>query len=446
MSQQPRTIRASIRPTLRTVICFGLSVPLSLVIVTLFPGFWYVSLYLPAAVIALALADAVTMPAAGRLDVTARCPKQIHVGREAILFFYFRTTGRVRGTAMEMLLELEGPAQALLPHTVVMSGDAFEAALPVVPSLRGQIRVTALWLRWRGPLGLAECRRKQLTDDVIDVLPDVKGIHDEALQFFARDAVHGVKTQRMRGEGTEFDALREYAPGMDVRHMDWKRSARHRKLLCKEFRQERNHQIVLGFDTGHLMLEPMDGMSRLDHAIRAGLLLGWVSLRGGDLVGSCAFDARLCGFLKPGQGMPYFAQFQRFAASLAYNTEETNYTLGLAELNSRLNRRALVVLFTDFVDTTSAELLIESLHILLKRHLVVFVTMRDPLLTDLRAARPGDFHAAAEAVIADDFLRDRAIVLERIARLGAHCLDVTARGMSAALLNRYLMIKQRGLL
>ncbi|MDL2210886.1 DUF58 domain-containing protein, partial [Desulfovibrio sp. OttesenSCG-928-O18] len=332
------------------------------------------------------------------------------------------------------------------PVVGVMEQGRLAFDLAVVPKRRGQIAIAALWLRWRGPLKLIEARIRRAVDETIDVVPDVHGIHEAALQFFARDAVFGMKTQRLRGEGTEFEALCEYTQGMDTRFMDWKRSARHRKMLCKEFRQERNHQVVFGFDTGHLMLEPIDGMPKLDHAIKAGLLLSWISLHGGDLVGGCGFDARFRNFIKPGRGMPYFAQLQRFTAGLEYRAEETNFTLGLAELNARLQRRALVVLFTEFVDTIAAELLLESLQLMVKRHVVVFVTLRDPMLARLQGAAPDDFTSVAQSVIADDFLRERSIVLERVARLGVHCLDVPAGTLSAALLNRYLLIKQRGLL
>jgi uncharacterized protein (DUF58 family) len=144
--------------------------------------------------------------------------------------------------------------------------------------------------------------------------------------------------------------------------------------------------------------------------------------------------------------MHQFARFQSFTADLAYRTEETNFTLGLAELNSRLAHRALVVLFTEFVDMIQAELLVESLGWMTRRHAVIFVTMRDPFLEGLRDERPGSFLRAAKAVIADDFLNERSVVLERVARLGVHCIDTPAEGMSAAILNRYLMIKARGLL
>ena len=437
--------KTRIRPTPMAVLLFALSVPAALLVITLFREAWYVSLYLPVFVLAAILADlAMTLPAKA-LFCDIRVPSRLYVGQAG------NVTAKLAadyGKTMPMqgLLEFTGEADDPLPVAGGLVEGGCVLKLPVTPRRRGRVAIEALWLRWRGPLGLIEHIRRLDIDAAIDVTPDVKGIHEAALQFFARDAVYGVKTQRLRGEGTEFDALCEYTQGMDSRFMDWKRSAKHRKLLCKEFQQERNHQVVLGFDTGHLMLEPINGVPKLDHAIKAALLLGWISLHSGDLVGGCGFDARFRHYLKPGRGMPYFTQFQRFSSGLEYGTDETNFTLGLAELNSRLQRRALVVLFTEFVDTISAELLLESLQRMARRHLVVFVTLRDPMLSGLQNRAPKGFLDAAESVVAGDFLRERSIVLEKIARLGVHCLDTPAAGLSSALLNRYLMIKQRGLL
>jgi uncharacterized protein (DUF58 family) len=203
---------------------------------------------------------------------------------------------------------------------------------------------------------------------------------------------------------------------------------------------------VLAFDTGYLMCEPMDGISRLDHAINAGLLLAWISLRGGDLVGTYGFDATTRQYLRPTAGLANFGRIQRATAELAYHHQETNFTLGLAELNLRLQRRALVVLFTDFVDTVTAELLIESMQRVAARHAVIFVTLTDPLLRAVAETAPDRFEQVAEAVIVQDLKRDRRIVFERLARLGIHCLDVPSAGLSVGLINRYLMVKQRGLI
>jgi uncharacterized protein (DUF58 family) len=120
--------------------------------------------------------------------------------------------------------------------------------------------------------------------------------------------------------------------------------------------------------------------------------------------------------------------------------------LGLAELCVRLKRRALIILFTEFVDTITAELLIESLERARSRHVVVLVTLRDNDLQQTIDAEPNSFEAVAESVIAQDIQRDRSVVFERLERMGLHCLDASTANLTIALIVRYLMIKQRGLI
>jgi uncharacterized protein (DUF58 family) len=169
-------------------------------------------------------------------------------------------------------------------------------------------------------------------------------------------------------------------------------------------------------------------------------------LQSGDLVGTYGFDAAVRHYLSPIRGVAGFARIQRATGELDYRHQETNFTLGLAELNVRLKRRALVILFTDFVDTVTAELMIESMQRVANRHVVIFVTQRGSVLQRAVDVQPERFEDITQAVIAHDFLRERSIVFERLERLGVHCLDVPSRGLSVALINRYLLVKQRGLI
>jgi uncharacterized protein (DUF58 family) len=390
--------------------------------------------------------DFMSAPHSKKVGLEASCPRRIFLGRGSEVKVSVTTAGYGRPVRMEALFEASGEMEPPRVVTGATADGALNLSLPVVPLRRGKIVPAAVWLRWRGPLGLVEFIRRDRLDGSVEVTPDIRSVYDEAVRFYASDAEFGTKSQRLRGDGTEFDDLRDYERGMDYRLIDWKSSARHLKILCKEFRQERNHHIMLGFDTGRLMTEPLGGQPKLDRAINAGLLLGRVSLYNGDFLGGCAFDVRFRQFIKPERGTSHFMKFQRFASELAYRAEETNFTLGIAELNARLSRRALVVLFTEFADAIQAELLIESLRWMTRRHVVIFVTFRDPMLAALEAAVPNGFSDTARAVIADDFLRERQIVLERIARMGVHCLDTSAAGLSSSLLNRYLMIKKKGLL
>ncbi|HEY6254874.1 MAG TPA: DUF58 domain-containing protein [Xanthobacteraceae bacterium] len=436
-----------IRPTARMVLIFVGGIPLALFVVIYDPALWPLSFNYGVLVVLAAASDFMLALQPRALAVRIATPDRVAIGERGVIAATLAAPGYRRSVRFELIAEQRGEAQ---PSEIVAgalaAGQEGRIELPVVPTRRGRVSVDRVWLRWRGPLSLIELTKQVGVERTIDVVPNVRGVHGTALQFFVQETIYGIKAQHQKGEGAEFEALREYVPGLDSRFIDWKHSARHRKLVCKEFRTERNHQVIMAFDTGHLMLEPVEGLTRLDHAINAALVLAWISLQGGDLVGTYGFDAVVRQYLGPQRGVSSFPRIQRATAELDYRHQETNFTLGLAELNARLKRRALVILFTDFVDTITAELLVESMQRVANRHLVVFVTQRGSVLQRAVDAAPGQFVDVAKAVIAQEFLRDRSIVFERLQRLGIHCLDVPSQGLSVALINRYLMIKQRGLI
>jgi len=202
---------------------------------------------------------------------------------------------------------------------------------------------------------------------------------------------------------------------------------------------------VLAVDAGQLMAEPVSGVPKLDHAINASLLLGWFCLRTGDRVGLLGFDEKIRTWSEPQGGMHSFQRLQALSAEIDYRRVETNFTLTLADLSTRLKRRSLVVLFTDFLDTVTAELMIENVTRLARRHLVLFVAVKDPSVDSRALARPRDLDALHEAVVATGFSRERGVVLERLRRAGAFCIDATPSEFSMALVNRYIEIKRREL-
>ncbi len=432
------------RPTARAVAVFAIGIPVAFLVVVARPSLWPFSLTYALLVLLVIVADGLVILRWHAITMTVTEPGRLPVGEQGHVRVDISTAPDLRPARFTIVLEQTGYAD--LPATVTAATEAGRLAvlLPIRSDRRGRIVLEALWLRWRGPLGLIEQRRRGSLDRAVDVVPLVRGLRDAALLVLDHDAQYGAKVQRQKGDGAEFETLREHVQGLDNRHIDWKRSARHVKLLSKTFRTERNHQIVLAFDTGHLMLEPIEGKARLDHAIEAGLLLGWVSLKSGDQVGSFAFDASVRQYIPPDGGLPSLSRLQQGVSRLAYANEETNFTLGFAELNQRLKRRALVVIFTEFVDTVTAQLLLESLQRIANRHAIIFVTLQDPLMRQLIRAEPDGFAPVAQTVIAQDLLRERAIVLEKIARMGIHLLDVPVRGLSPGLVNKYLLVKERG--
>ena len=262
------------------------------------------------------------------------------------------------------------------------------------------------------------------------------------MRLFSRNAIAGLKSRAETGDGFEFQALREYTPGMDLRTVDWKQSARHGQMLVKEFRVERNHPVMLVVDSGRLMGEPVAEPPKLDLALNAALLIAYVALILGDRVGLAAFDSRPRVVGKPVAGRQAFSALRRMAAGVDYSTEETNFTLGLSAVGAVLDRRALVVVFTDFADPTSAQLMLESAGRLSTRHLLLFVLFEDAELEAVRRRPPEEPGDVSRAVTADALLREREAVIARLRRLGAEVVEAPAAALGGALIDRYVQLKR----
>jgi uncharacterized protein (DUF58 family) len=392
------------------------------------------------------LADALLAAPPRRLELALAAPRVLGVGRPetARLTAAF---GKGGPREVELAVGVNARLAATPDRQIVRTFEGrAEADVRLEPKRRGEGRIEGVWARWRGPLGLVWLQRQQADGPPVTITPDVASVKEQALRLFARDAPLGAKPLLDRGEGTDFHALKEFQTGMDLGDIDWKQSARHGKLIGREYRTERNHHVLLALDTGRLMSAPAAGLPRIDRAINAALLLAFVSLRMGDRVGLFAFDARPRLASGLASGPAAFPLLQRLCAQIDYSTEETNFTLGLTALAGRLDRRAVVVVFTDFADATSAELMVENVARLMRTHLVLFVVFRDEELESLVGREPQAPEDVARAVIAERLLRQREAVAARLRRLGAQIVDAPADGLATALLNSYIDVKRRGLI
>ncbi len=352
-----------------------------------------------------------------------------------------------RHARLAVLLEREGPGEPWPTATVtVQPGTRASVRLSLTADRRGIVTLTLLHLGWSGPLGLLCTSASTALGRPVAVVPNLPMVRRKALQLLERRESHtGARIERHLGDGSEFEALRDFVVGMDRRAVDWKASARLGKLLCREFRAERDHNVVLCLDTGRLMGEPLQGLPRLDHAIHAALQLGYVCLRTGDRVGLHAFAEGPQQFVAPQAGMPALQAVQTRMAALAYGSHETNFTLGLTDLLQRLPRRSLVVLFTEFVDSITAELMLRNLRWLARRHVLLFVALRDPLVPQLAQRRPTELAGVHRSLVAGELLREREVVLERLRSIGVQVVDCGVDELAVDLIDRYLAVKRREL-
>ena len=391
---------------------------------------------------AVALVD-IVMSASRNREVTVIFPPEVFVGETSdIELELLRMKPGLRGR-LKWPEGLSG--QADFAFSEAPEGHAV-AYVPCRAIRRGTWVFEHLWLMWPSRFGLFEFMPKIDLQLEARVIPNIRLVQSGQVTTKVMSTLYGVKENRAIGDGSEFHQLQDFVPGMDVKAIDWKRSARRRSLVVKELRAERNHHVIIALDNGYLMREEIAGLPKIDHAITAALATAWAAAIGGDLVGYFAYDVQPTAFFAPSPGRAAFTHLRSQTADLSYVSRETNHTLAMAGLNARTPKRSLIIIFTDFIDTTSAELLIENIGILSKRHLVIFVTMRDPSLEKMIDAAPADLDGVAELVSAGQALGERRLVLEKLARLGVTIVDAKPGTVTGQLISTYLDIKARELI
>lgn len=421
--------------------------PLALVAGVLAPAYWFAGLAAAMFLLALIAVDAATGARPGDVEAAFDMPGSVGVGAEFTARVEIRFAGAAPEScevALDTHPSLEAPEG--LQGRLRVEGGIARADIPFRAVRRGTATIGRAWIRWPGMLGLVWKQKRLEIGREILIIPDIAAVRAKSAQLLQRDAMHGLVAQLQIGEGAEFESLAEFRQGMDKRAIDWKQSARHTALVAREYRTERNNNIIIALDSGRIMSEPLGGLPKIDRAVSAALLTAFVALKDGDRVSLFGFDSHPRVATKPASGARAFAQLQHVAAGIDYSDRETNHTLGLATLATGLNRRSLIVVFTDFADTVSAELMLGAVGMLLRRHLVLFVLFRDEELEGLSGAEPEEPEDVVKAVTAASLLRQRRLVVGRLRRMGIHVVEAAREEAGPALVNAYVGLKRRNLL
>ena len=433
-------------PSLRAGVLIAAGAPVAVLFAALSPGLWALGPAWSAAMLLLAALDALV---AGRArSIRLVVPASSELGQAVTIGVEAELSGQtpVRRAQASIAVEPRLVPSGRGDGTLTGSGEpgALSGRIALQPVRRGALVIETLWLRWQGPMGLGWRQVSQASGESVAILPDIAAVRAPALQVFLKEAIFGILARQVRGEGSEFEALVEYQPGFDRRAIDWKSSARHSKLLAREYDTERNNQIVFALDSGSDMCEPVAGLPRIDRAVSAALLTSYVALKAGDQVRLFSFAARperTTGFVS---GSRNFFRLQSEAAQIDYRHEESNYTLALSTLAAQLQRRSLIVVFTDFTDPTSAELMLESVGRLIDRHLLLFVAIEDEELLALVDQAPETSEQVAQSVAAAGLLAQRRLVITRLRHLGVEVIEGRHDEIGTRLMNAYLKIKRRG--
>ena len=333
-----------------------------------------------------------------------------------------------------------------LPRTLQLApGSSTRFDYTLRPTERGDARFEGVHLRVHSPWRLWRRMRVVGPERKVRVYPDFAPLARLALlgAETASRAV-GAHVKRRRGEGTDFHQMREYRVGDSLRQIDWKATARSRKLISREYQDEKNQQLVMLIDTGRRMMAREDALGHFDHVLNASLVVSYLALRQGDGVGLLAAggDSR---WVAPQRGMAAIDTLLRASYDLQPRAVATDYLAAATELSLRQRRRALVMLVTNVRDEDIDDLL-ASVRLLQRRHLVCVASLREKSLDAALGEEVRDLQGALHAGAVARYLEQRTAAHEALRSHRVMVLDVTADELPAALVERYLAVKRDGVL
>ena len=375
----------------------------------------------------------------------------------------------------------------LLSLTLAPGGEE-AASYEILPTRRGDWEFGDLWARYQTPLGLWWRQFKTPAAQTVRVYPDVSEVKRYELQLrLGRASELGLHRLRSRGQGTEYESLRDYTPGDEFKNINWKASARRGRLISTNYEIERDQTIIIALDCGRMMTAlaharaariktttvaniehhahfgavqtdlqvlaapkiALDDasevpLSKLDCAINATVLLAHVAASMGDSVGLLLFADGVKTWVPPRKGRLQTGQIIEALYGAQPQLVEPDYGAAYTYLDARKIRRSLVVTFTDVIDPFASRELLTASATLRRHHSAMCVAISNRDVAELAGQVPQSMEELYEKAMAQKMLSQRAAVFEKLRRQGVGILDVDASALTIATVNRYLELKARG--
>jgi uncharacterized protein (DUF58 family) len=312
----------------------------------------------------------------------------------------------------------------------------------ITPIERGLYSFGAVNVRFMAGWELIVLQRRFPIEAEVKVYPNV--IETKKLQLLSRRqnlSQMGLHALKLKGGGMEFESLRSYVSGDELRSVDWKASARRGKLISREYQLERGQNLMLMLDAGRTMASRGEALTKLDYAVNAALLLTHVAVEQGDRVGLLSFADDVLAHLPLGKGEAQKRGVMETLYALKHRFIESDYRRAFLYSAARLKKRSLIVLFTDLIDPDSSARLISHIVPLVRKHLILCIALSDTESMKLINEIPYDAQTAYQQAVATSLLEDRKKALVQLQAHGVLTLDVSPEQLSIATVNRYLKLK-----
>ena len=429
----------------------------------LIPGFWdgrlaYTMLAWDGLVLMFALLDGLRLPAAAELTVERSWSNAPALDSETEIELTIENHSRMI-IECRMVDDLP-PALVEEPETLRLTAFPHVPAklrYRVEPKERGDWETGWLYVRYRSGLGLAERWARAPLTQTVRVYPALRTGEEQQI-YLARSRQIDLQLRRsqQRGLGRDFESLREYREGDDLRDICWTATARRGSLITRQYQTERSQPVWIVLDCGRLMrarvalAQSPDNSgptpsSKLDHACTTAVALAQLALYSGDRVGQLAYGQKIQQRLLPGRGAAHMRQLIELLAQVHTESGEADHLRATAALNRLQPRRSLILWVTDLAETAMRPEVIDGALQLLRRHLLLFVAMAQPEVEWIAQAKPTNVEQMFRASAAQEMAGRREVLLARLHEQGALTLDLNPEALTSSVLNQYLTVKERAM-
>jgi uncharacterized protein (DUF58 family) len=322
-----------------------------------------------------------------------------------------------------------------------------ESSYRILPRRRGDAKLGNIFLRYRSGLGIAERWATVKLNQIVRVYPNLEEAKKHTIFLVrSRQIEQEKRLQRRRGLGREFESLREWRDGDELRDICWTATARRGKLITKLHQVERSQSVWIVVDAGRLLRARVGSLSKLDYAANAALTLAHVAMFSGDKVGLLAYGRRMQQQLNAARGAAHLREFMERLALVEGEAFEADHFRAAQLLLRDQKRRSLIVWLTDLAETAMTPEVVDSASQMMPRHVVLFVAIAQPELGELAEGAPEtpqDLYRHAAAV---EMVQRRDLLLARLRSRGALAMEIAPGKLSTNLVNHYLDVKERSLI
>ena len=415
-----------------------------------FPALRLFVLIYDVALISIALIDYfISRKLPAELVLKRRFSRRFAIGDETEVYIHIENQSP---NDFHLIIKDEFPPELKLSETrqakfIVEGQTTADFFYGLTPPRRGKYEFGKTVVRFLSRLGLVWCQADLGKAEAIKVYPNMRRAREMELKALGAHSVLAVQRKAvLRGEGREFESMRDYVRGDELRHISWTATARRGKLTTRQYQIERDQTIIIALDAGRLMTGRIGDETKFDTAIHAALALMSAAARGGDNCGLLVFGRKVKKYLPPKKGIGHIDAVLETLHNLEPELIEPSYSRAFQFIASNSKKRSFVVILTDLVDKESSKELINSLKLLRPRHLPLVVTIGDRDLNATVSQVPKELKDVFTQSAAEEIIYQRESALRLVETIGGLALDVTTQTLAPRLLETYLRVKERGLL